>query len=307
MICIIALVVFGIMGIFSFSYRQLFYEAFDCTFRRLTLRKCQSGLDQKSRSKLTAKIMKVSPFLAKQFYKYFRVIEFLFFVIFIWSIVQSSLAGYNFYMYGNCNGPDESGFCIFDPTGSNSAFSGIAQDSCNVEGDVGSLKEMSLKNINLSDFAILHSGNPDKILFFVGCYDCEYTKETYPLLEKLIKEKNPTVYFAHLPIREDMDLFTRYGNCVYEKEGSEKLKEFNTHMFSQDECLIESCTAVISKIGLNTTEYDECASSNESISLFEKQYNQLKDIGIYGTPTIFIDDEVLVGPKPYRVYARALK
>jgi hypothetical protein len=37
MICLIALVVFGIMSIFSVGFRPLAKESFNCVFRRLTL------------------------------------------------------------------------------------------------------------------------------------------------------------------------------------------------------------------------------------------------------------------------------
>ena len=39
----------------------------------------------------------------------------------------------------------------------------------------------------------------------------------------------------------------------------------------------------------------------------ETQMEQIRGTNFYGTPTIFIGDEVFVGPKPYRVYAIALK
>jgi len=306
MICVIALIVFGILGIFSLSYREVAIEAFDCVFRRMTLRKCQTRLDERARSQITGKIKRISPFLAKQFYKYFRVLEFAFVILFVLSLFQTGVAGYNYYLYGNCNGPNEDGFCIFDPTGHNSQFSNLAQDSCGDDTIFQVKDELTMNSINLSNFPLLNDGD-ENIIFFIGCYDCDYTKETYPIIEDLIRKENPTVYFAHLPVREHMDLFTQYANCIYEKESIATFLEFNTEMFSQDECSIDSCTSILDNIGLNTTEYNECANSNESISLFEEQLIELGSVGVYGTPTIFINGEVFVGPKPYRVYKRALK
>lgn len=307
MICIIALVVFGVLGIFSLSYREVAIEAFDCVFRRMTLRKCQTRLDERSRSQMTGKIKKLSPFLARYFYKYFRIIEFAFVLLFILSLIQTGISGYNYYLYGNCNGLEETGFCIFDPTGHNSQFSNIAQDSCGGEDNIFEIKdELSLDSINLSNFPIMNEGE-DNVIFFIGCYDCQYTKETYPLIKELIEKENPTVYFAHLPVKNHMDLFTEYGNCIYKNEGSEAFAKFNDGMFGKDECSVDLCTEVISEIELDISEYDNCTKTNESVELFEKQLEELRTIGVYGTPTIFINDEVFVGPKPYRVYKRALK
>jgi hypothetical protein len=54
MICIIALVVFSILGIFSASHRKIAAKAFDCVFRRITLRPCQSGLDRQLKTGIIA-------------------------------------------------------------------------------------------------------------------------------------------------------------------------------------------------------------------------------------------------------------
>lgn len=54
MLCLAALVVFSILGIFSASYRPLAREAFNCVFRKMTLRSCNTGFDQKIKTKLTS-------------------------------------------------------------------------------------------------------------------------------------------------------------------------------------------------------------------------------------------------------------
>ena len=305
MICIIALIVFGILGIFSLSYRRIAIEAFDCVFRRLGLRKCQSRLDQRARSQITGKLMKVSKPAAKFTYKYFHVIEFIFIILLIWSIVQTGISGYNFYVYGNCNGPNEDGFCIFDPTGHNSEISPLNQLSCSTE-EVD--KELSLDQLNTSLFPVLNQGD-DNIVFFIGCYECEYTRETYPVIKKLIEKENPTVIFAHLPINHDLESFTEYGNCIFEKEGSTKLMEFNDYMFSNqvDQCTVDTCSAALTHVNLDLAAYTECIGLNASVQLAQEQFNALTALGVYGTPTIFINGEPFVGPKPYRVYKRALK
>ncbi len=50
--CVVALVVLSIMGIFSASNRALAKEAFDCVFRRITLRPCPTGFDEKIKARV---------------------------------------------------------------------------------------------------------------------------------------------------------------------------------------------------------------------------------------------------------------
>ncbi len=119
MICVIAMVVFGVMAIFSASHRPMAKEAFDCVFRRVTLRKCQSGLDIRMKTKLVGSLMRKSPRLARPVYKYFEVVSWLFVAVFIVSLVLSGQAVYNLVVHDNCNGPDaDPETCIFTPNDS---------------------------------------------------------------------------------------------------------------------------------------------------------------------------------------------
>lgn len=51
-LCLVALVVFGILGIFSAKYRELAKEAFGCFFKTIQLKPCDSKLDQRIKSSL---------------------------------------------------------------------------------------------------------------------------------------------------------------------------------------------------------------------------------------------------------------
>src|SRR3990167_5657795 len=73
MICILALIVFGILGIFSVKYRIIAKEAFDCVFRRITFRKCTSGLDIRLKAQITGNLMKKAPNIATKVYKNFKI------------------------------------------------------------------------------------------------------------------------------------------------------------------------------------------------------------------------------------------
>jgi len=109
-ICIIALVVFGIMGIFSAKYRQLAKEAFRCVFRMVQLKPCDTGFDQRIKSKLTTKLMKLPP-VARFFYKNFKLISWTFTIVFFASMIYSLYGIYNLIAFGNCE-PGSGSVCV---------------------------------------------------------------------------------------------------------------------------------------------------------------------------------------------------
>lgn len=114
MICILALVVFSVLGVFSIKYRKLATEAFDCVFRRVTLRPCETGFDQRMRAKILGKLLVRSPGTAKMVKQHFELISWTFTIIMLASLVLTATSVYNLAAYGNCDGP-EGGDCIFTP------------------------------------------------------------------------------------------------------------------------------------------------------------------------------------------------
>jgi len=118
MICIIALVVFAVLGLFSVKYRTYFFEALDCVFRRATLRKCTTSFDKKMKHKIIARLSGLNKGVGSFVYKHFEIISWALTLIMIASIVWTAYVGflglYNFYVYGDCNGPNSTGQCVYN-------------------------------------------------------------------------------------------------------------------------------------------------------------------------------------------------
>lgn len=306
MICIIALVVFGILGIFSATHRKVAFEAFNCVFRKATLRKCNSDLDKRLKSQIIAKIMNKSPKTANLVYKNFEIISWIFTIVMIVSLIYTILGGYNFYMYGNCNGPNQEGFCIFDPTGSNTGYTSAQDLSCSTQDN--NEKSLSMQGVNISIFPQTNPGSENEVLF-IGCYACEYTRKSYPEIRKLALREDTNFIFAHLPVKDQTYFISDIINCV-NKENPNKIIELNDLIFSMNITQLSEKEAVlnaINKIGLNSKAIEECALNNETQELSKIQVSQIKETGVYGTPTVFVNNVPIVGPKPYRVYKRELK
>ena len=114
-ICIVAMVVLAVMSIFSAKYRSWAREAFDCVLRRLTIRPCNTGFNEKMRAKITSTLMKRHMGFAKFTHKHFEAISWIFTIIMFVSIAYMSFALYNLVVFGTCD--PVSGECVFNPGG----------------------------------------------------------------------------------------------------------------------------------------------------------------------------------------------
>ena len=63
---------------------------------------CDVRLEEKIKSKVTSKLMRI-PRLARIFYRYFRVISWIFTIAFFVSLIYSAYGIYNLLVFGSCD------------------------------------------------------------------------------------------------------------------------------------------------------------------------------------------------------------
>src|SRR4030095_10668494 len=183
-LCIIAFLVFSVMSIFSAKYGPLARKGFECFFRTLTMRPCETGLDEQIKADLVSGLMGHSPGAAKALNRHFTLFSWLFVILSVGSLAYAAFGLYNFYAYGNCDGPTATGACILN----------------DITGDYGRFSEPK-DLIAPTEFDGIAAGNPNasvKIVEF-GCFTCPYTKKAESTMQELLAEYNDSVYYIFKP------------------------------------------------------------------------------------------------------------
>jgi protein-disulfide isomerase len=304
MFCIVSALILSILGIFSASNRKLAAEALDCVFHRITFRPCTTGFDEKMKAKILGKVITRSERSARFLNKYFEPISWIFFVIMLASSVMFVRGLVLFYTTGNCNGATSSAFCIFDPTGENTKTSGADGGACPIPTAVNDGGALTIKNVDLSMWPTQNPGAENRLVF-VGCYACEYTRKVYPEIRALVDEFHPEFFFGEYPTKMKTDYLSKVGYCVYQKD-QDKYWQLNDALFAEDVALLDdnaATDAILTNLNLDTASIDTCANDPATEENVQKLFTEIRKTNFYGTPTIFINGEPIVGPKPYRVYA----
>lgn len=305
--CILAFIVLSILGLFSATHRALAREAFDCVFRRITLKPCDTGFDTKIKAQILGRAIKYSPRLAKLINRYFEALAWIFMIALTISSFYFSYGLFNFYRYGSCNGLNQAGFCVFDPTGQSNQVTGAGVGSCGTGDDGKSEATLSLNLVNQTLFPQVE-GNSDQEIFFIGCYGCEFTRQTYPLIKDLIDKYQPSYRFAHLSTKPETAYLDPITHCTYLQDESVYWQLID-YLYTAPVAIAKAETEVQSYLnlqGIDLNLLNECVTNPETQKHVINQSFQLSKIGLYGTPTVFINDTPTVGPKPYRVYRRLL-
>lgn len=288
-ICIIALPVLAILGIFSLRYRMLAKEAFRCLFRTIVLKPCDTGLDVRIKSKFTAKLM-WWPALARGFYRYFEVLSWIFVILLLASIVGTGYGVYNYVKYGNCNGPDQSLFCVFNIVHKN-------QPECSAFGVSGNV---SIDKIKSEGYPV--RGNEDALIALheFGCYSCPYTKEAEEVTKEILRDyPDVKLIFHDVPLEiHAYSIESGKGALCAGEQG--KYWEYHDLIFEQKNLSEGRFAEMALMLDLNITKFEECFDSNATNERIKTLENEAAEAGIYGTPTFVLGENVLVGPQKYK-------
>lgn len=297
-LCWIALPIFAILGIFSARYRKLTRDSLECMFKTVTLRKCESGLDEKIRSDISGTILKYSPRTARGFYRYYKVISWIILIIFIWATYASAIGVYNYYQYGNCNGPASTGFCVFDPTGK---YTGVSK----LDGSGGT--RVACPSVSVDD-PIIGPANAKLTVIEFGCYVCPYTKEAEPVIREVIDYYNGSVNFQfktiHLPNHKYSYEAAESADCA---NAQGRYSEYRDMLFaSQSNLTNGTFDSIANSLELNMTKFDFCIANQTYIDKIDSDTLEGLDSGVVGTPTFFVNNQSIVGPKPFKTFKNVI-
>ncbi|MAG08203.1 hypothetical protein CMO89_01915 [Candidatus Woesearchaeota archaeon] len=302
MICVLALIVFGVLGIFSATHRKLAAEAFDCVFRRMTFRKCTSNLDQRLKSQITGRMMRKNVKLARIVFRHFELLSWFFLIMFFSSMIYSGFIVYNYALYGNCYGPESDAFCPL------AVFEGdaLSEYDSSYTGPVVYPTADDDPSIGPEDAKVT-------IIEF-GCLMCPYTREAEPVIKELLETYEGRIRFVYrdFPLSEkhaESDWHAEAANCANEQG---RYWEFRDILFEVQ----ESCKAAedhtwelkvyAKELELDIEKFDDCMDSRKYKDEVINDFWDGVKAGVRGTPTFFINNRVITGPKPIRAFTKII-
>jgi hypothetical protein len=269
-LCVIAFVVLAFMSLFSAKYRPLAKDAFRCVFLKMTLRPCESGLDQKIKMSIVSKAFDKSPPLAKFINTHFELLSWIFVILTLASFVLVLQGLYNIYLYGTC-----------DP---------VHPEQCLVSGMLGKIP------ICPSSFDGITVGpaNAKVQIIEFGCFTCPYTKSSETAVRKILTEYNGSVQyiFKTYPIpTHDHSVDAAAASICANNQG--RYWDYREAMFNnQSRISSEGRPYLVSLaygLGLDVPLFSSCLSDNATAQQVSQMQEEGIQSNIYGTPAFFVN------------------
>ena len=321
-LCILGLLVLAILAVFSARYRPLAREALACVFRRVTLRKCTTGLDRRLKAMVTGRLVASHPAAARFLHRHLEPLAWLLVVLVVGATANLAYGFYNFYRYGSCSGPTGTGFCVFDPSGTHRRYSGIRtghRGETTTPGDGGNP-------------AIGPPGAPVTIIEF-GSYTCPYTREAEPAVRDILRQHADQVrmVFRHFPLdgpqalRADVpmacedtargtsrppatgpngsppdphDGATRAAIAADCAGAQGRFWEYHQRLTASAGTPLTCAgfTELGRGLGLDDAAFARCLGDPAMREHVRRDFEDGVRAGVYGTPTFFIDGTAVVAP-----------
>ncbi len=297
-LCLIGLVIFPILGLFSVKYRDLTKESFKCFFKMATFRPCDSSFDQKIKSGVTSKLMEKHQKLAKFIFGNFKVLSWIFVILFFASIFMIGFGVFNYFAFGNCNGLESKGFCVYEEF--ENAFARMSPEEINISG----------KPLR---------GNPEAAITIIefACLQCPYSKQAEPTVRQILNDYPDKVKLVHFffPLSQHNNgiLAAKADYCAGEQG---KFWEYHDKLFEEQSSFENNVSQSDAKkvilvhaqsFNMNMTKFEACLESKEAGDKVLDDIELGKKLGIEGTPTFFINGKKYVGPQKYSVFEGIIK
>ncbi len=294
-LCIIAFFVLAVMSIFSAKYRPMAKEAFGCVFKTIMLKPCDTGLDDRIKADVVSKVLKVSPTAAKFTNRHFTFLSWVFVLLTLVSMAYSAAGAYNFYFYGNCDGPESTGACILN----------------DLTGDYGRFSEPT-DLLAPTSYDGITMGNPNSSTVIVefGCFTCPYTGQAEQTMQDLLAKHDIYYIFKPFPLPNHESSYEA-AKAVLCAEKQNKSLELRRRVFAELEICKPDDTldmkTLAKEAGLEMGNFSQCYDNNETVTELEGYIQQGKDAHIYATPTFFVNGEGIVGPKSLEEFERVIQ
>jgi len=279
MICFIALFVFGALSLFSAKYRPFFRASIDCVFRRLTLRSCNTTLEEQVKSETVAAILPRSAAAAKFVNTYWEAISWAFTILMFASLMYSAYSIYNLVTIGTC---EPAGACII--TGC---------DSSKV-----------IMPAVISGYSAGNASAKVTVLQF-GDYACPYTRSAEAGVQEILLKAGGRINYVFMPsplqkIHANADAAALAAICA---NSSGKYWDYRKWLFENQANFSgagrEFFIGGAASVGISTAEFESCLSSSGALATLDAQVSRANQSNVCLTPVFFVNGKKLIGQWQY--------
>ncbi len=146
-----------------------------------------------------------------------------------------------------------------------------------------------------SEYARYSMGDGDVVVIEFMDYNCPFCRKAYSTLRDLHEEADVEVRFIEFPVLGPMSTVASQAALAAEKQG--KYIEFHDALMALEDRINDEETifATAEKVGLDVAQLKQDMQAPEISQLIEENLQLADNLGVQGTPEIFVGDNAISG------------
>lgn len=169
--------------------------------------------------------------------------------------------------------------------------------------------------VNVEGEPFLGDANAEVVIAEFSDYECPFCKRffdnTYPQLkEEYIDTGKVKFVFKDFPLgfHPEAKPAAIAANCVYTQLGNEAYFEFHDLLFNnQQQLSSDNYRTWAEQVGADLSAYDTCIEDPSVAEEIDGDLAEGQELGVSGTPSFIIGDELVVGAQPYSVIREVIE
>ncbi len=179
----------------------------------------------------------------------------------------------------------------------------VANDKVNSETD------MALSGSN--DDPMLGDPNAPVVIEIYSDFECPYCKRFYDdayqdIKETYVESGQVVIIFKDFPLTSIHKNALAAANGVQCANDQDMGFEMHDKIFDEGTVTINLLKAWAVELGLNSEEFDDCLDSGKYEEEAMMDLEDGRNKGVTGTPTIFVNDQMLVGARSFTEFKRVI-
>ena len=153
------------------------------------------------------------------------------------------------------------------------------------------------------------SKNPDVTIIMFFDYHCGFCKKLLPTINQVLNDdKKVRIIFREFPILSEDSVSASRAALAINQIAHDKYYAFHTALMkSQAQFSEEMLLSTAEKVGVDRTKLNTEMDKNYSTQLLDQNRSLGEDLGIRGTPALFVGDKLLPGAVPYETLKRVIQ
>ena len=156
-----------------------------------------------------------------------------------------------------------------------------------------------IKEIDTTGSPYLGNENAKVTIAVFTNFQCPYCRQLEPLLTQVLEQNKETIkiVFKHMPLRgRDLSDLAALGSFAADNQG--KFWEYHDQVFSHEDLSEQLLDEIAAGIGLDMDKFKADRDSPQARQRLSKDAKDAQDAGVRGTPTVFINGQLLKNRSP---------